>query len=84
MLRAPFAILIDSLSYLVSALFVFLIRRPEPPVVPHDAAADGPKPSMRQEIAVGLRYVTGPPLAALHRRDDRDLELLRQRRWARS
>ena len=26
---------------------------------PHDEAAHGPKPSMRQEIAVGLRYVTG-------------------------
>ena len=31
---------------------------PEPPVEPHDEAT-GPKPSMRQEIAVGLRYVTG-------------------------
>ena len=51
--------ILDSLSYLVSAFFVFLIRRPEPPVAPHDEEAHGPKPSMRQEIAVGLRYVTG-------------------------
>jgi MFS family permease len=58
-LRAPFAMVIDALSYLWSGVFVFLIRRPEPPVVPHDPAADGPKPSMRREIAVGLRYVTG-------------------------
>jgi MFS family permease len=58
-LRAPFAMVIDALSYLWSALFVFLIRRQEPPVVPHDTTNDGPKPSMRQEIAVGLRYVTG-------------------------
>ncbi|HEU0243188.1 MAG TPA: MFS transporter [Candidatus Limnocylindrales bacterium] len=59
LLKAPFAMLLDSLSYLVSAIFVFFIRRPEPPVVPHDEAAHGPKPSMRQEIAVGVRYVTG-------------------------
>src|SRR5437762_10165326 len=30
---APFAILVDSLSFVLSAFFVFLIRRPEPPVV---------------------------------------------------
>jgi MFS family permease len=59
LLKAPFAMLLDSLSYLVSAVFVFFIRRPEPPVIPHDEEAHGPKPSMRQEIAVGLRYVTG-------------------------
>ena len=57
--KAPFAMAIDAVSYLWSAVFVFLIRRPEPPVVPHDEAADGPKPSMRSEIAVGLRYVGG-------------------------
>jgi len=57
--RAPFAMLIDSLSYLVSALFLTWIRRPEPPVEAHDEAAHGPKPSMREEVAVGLRYVTG-------------------------
>ncbi len=59
LLRAPFAMVIDSISYFISALFVFLIRRPEPPVVPHDETVAGPKPSMRREIAVGLRYVTG-------------------------
>jgi MFS family permease len=57
--RAPFAMIVDAVSYLWSAFFVFLIRRPEPPVVPHDEEAHGPKPSMRQEISVGLRYVTG-------------------------
>lgn len=61
LLRAPFAMLLDSVSYVVSAVFVFFIRRPEPPVEPHDEAVHGPKPSMRQEIAVGLRYVTGHP-----------------------
>ena len=59
LLKAPFAMVLDSLSYLWSALFLLWIRRPEPPVEPHDEAAHGPKPSMRQEIAVGLRYVTG-------------------------
>ena len=56
--KAPFAIVLDALSFLVSALFVFWIRRAEPPIEPHDEAT-GPKPSMRAEIAVGLRYVTG-------------------------
>jgi MFS family permease len=59
LLNAPFAMVLDSLSYLWSALFLLWIRRPEPPVEPHDEEAHGPKPSMRQEIAVGLRYVTG-------------------------
>ena len=59
--RAPFAMIIDSVSYLISALFLTWIRRPEPPVEAHDEAAHGPKPSMRQEIAVGLRYVTRHP-----------------------
>jgi MFS family permease len=58
-LRAPFAMVLDAISYFVSAVFLTWIRRPEPPVEPHDEEAHGPKPSMRQEIAVGLRYVTG-------------------------
>ena len=59
LLKAPFAMLIDSVSYAISAIFVFFIRRPEPPVVAHDEEVHGPKPSMREEIGVGLRYVTG-------------------------
>ena len=59
--RAPFAMVLDSLSYLWSAAFILWIRRPEPPVPVHDVAADGPRPSMRTEIAAGLRYVTGQP-----------------------
>jgi MFS family permease len=57
--KAPFAMTLDALSYLWSAAFLFWIRKPEPPVEAHDEAIHGPKPSMRQEIAVGLRYVTG-------------------------
>jgi MFS family permease len=59
LVTAPFAMLIDSLSYLWSAAFLFWIRRPEPPIEPHDEAVHGPKPSMRREIAAGLRYVGG-------------------------
>lgn len=58
LLRAPFAILLDAASFVFSAIFVFWIRRPEPPIEPHDVAT-GPRPSMRDEIVVGLRYVTG-------------------------
>jgi MFS family permease len=54
---APFAILLDAISYAASALFVSWIRRPEPPPVVHDTT--GPRPSMRAEIVVGLRYVMG-------------------------
>ncbi len=59
LLRAPLAMALDALSYLWSAIFVFWIRRPEPSIEPHDEAALGPKPSMRREISVGLRYVSG-------------------------
>jgi MFS family permease len=55
---APFAILLDAISFVVSGLFVLLIRKPEPrPERP--AAADGSSPGMRKEIAEGLRYVLG-------------------------
>jgi len=57
--RAPFAMVLDAVSYVVSALFLTWIRRPEPPIEVHDTVADGPKPSMRQEVSIGLRYVLG-------------------------
>jgi MFS family permease len=59
LLKAPLAILVDSLSYLGSAVFVFLIRRHEPEPVHPDVAAGGERPRMRQDIAQGLRYVAG-------------------------
>jgi MFS family permease len=49
------AILADALSYLGSALFIFLIRKKEPPV--KAPGPDGQKPKMRREIGEGLRYV---------------------------
>ena len=42
LLKAPFAIVLDSLSFVWSAFFVFLIRRPEPPVA-HDPATRRPE-----------------------------------------
>ena len=57
--KAPFAMILDAISYFVSAIFLTWIRRPEPPIEAHDEVAQGPRPSMRSEIAVGLRYVTG-------------------------
>lgn len=55
---APLAIIADAVSYVGSALFVFLIRRPEPPVEVHP---DG-KQTIRTEVAQGLRYVLKQPL----------------------
>lgn len=62
-LTAPVAILLDSLSYVVSGLFVWAIRRPEPPPERGRAeqTADGPRTSMRHEIAEGLTYVGTHP-----------------------
>ena len=53
---APFAILIDALSFVVSALFMFAIRRHETAPVPQ-LNEQGERPSMRSEIVQGLRYV---------------------------
>jgi MFS family permease len=57
---APLAIALDSLSYLVSALSVLAIRRPERK--PERRVDDlGRHVPMRTEIAEGLRYVTRHP-----------------------
>jgi MFS family permease len=61
LVTAPFAILLDSLSFLVSAFFVFLIRRPEPPVVHHLDESGKPKASIVAEVRDGLRFVLGHP-----------------------
>lgn len=57
--KAPIAILADAISYVGSAFFVLLIRRHEPEPVHPDVAAGGERPSMRHDIAQGLRYVLG-------------------------
>jgi MFS family permease len=58
---APFAILIDALSFVASALFMVAIRRQEsaPEPVLNER---GERPSMRSEIVEGLRYVGRQPL----------------------
>jgi MFS family permease len=53
---APFAILLDALSFVVSALFLFAIRRHETAPEPQ-LNEQGERPSMRSEIVQGLRYV---------------------------
>jgi len=54
---APFAILIDAISFVVSAISLMLIRRPEPPRPPRTS----PTP-IRQEILEGLRLVRQHPV----------------------
>ena len=54
---AAMAVALDSLSFLVSAFFLLLIRRPEPDprfTAPREPDVRGP--GMRREITVGLRY----------------------------
>ena len=58
LLRAPYAIAVDSASFLVSAVFVAGIRTAEPDPEP---AADDER-TMRRSIAVGLRYVLQHPV----------------------
>ncbi|HVD00131.1 MAG TPA: MFS transporter [Candidatus Dormibacteraeota bacterium] len=53
---AAMAVAVDSASYLLSALAVLLIRKPEP------TAAPGPRASFRTELAEGLRFVFGSPV----------------------
>jgi MFS family permease len=55
---APYAVLVDSLSFLASGLFILRIRKQEQ--APQRAAAEGaPKPSMWVELKEGLRFVLG-------------------------
>jgi MFS family permease len=56
LITAPIAILFDALSFLVSALSVWLIRRPEP------APATPPAHHLRQETVAGLRFIFRHPM----------------------
>jgi MFS family permease len=58
-LRAPYAFLLDALSFLVSAAFVFTIRRPEPPLERHVDESGVARESIVSEIRQGLRFVLG-------------------------
>ncbi len=54
---APLTILIDAASFLASAVSLGLIRKPEPRLVPSHE-----QPSLRREIAEGLRALFGTPV----------------------
>ncbi len=60
LLRAPFAVLFDAISFLVSGLFVLAIRNREENV-PTRAERRAAKSSMKTELAEGLRWVLGNP-----------------------
>jgi MFS family permease len=61
LVRAPLAIVADSLSFVGSAFFVWRIRRSETQPVRAEAAPGSRGPGMRAEIGDGLRYVLGHP-----------------------
>jgi MFS family permease len=56
-LSAPIALVIDSVSYLVSALFIGWVRVTEPPPIPDENAGN-----VRTQIAEGLRLVAATPV----------------------
>ena len=59
-LTAPYAVLVDALSFVASGLFILGIRKPEEP--PERATAeDGTRPSFWAEVKEGLRFVLGNP-----------------------
>lgn len=55
---APAAILLDAISFVLSAVFLFWIRKPETPPVREEGA---PRPSMLREAKEGLGYVLRNP-----------------------
>ena len=94
LLTAPFAVILDAISYFVSAILILAIRRPERATTPIPASAGalaedglespsgavsiaaetsvasattvghaiaGEQPSVRREVAEGLRFVLGHP-----------------------
>jgi MFS family permease len=56
---APYAVLVDAVSFLSSALFVLRIRKQEE--APTTTSEDGTRTSMRTELTEGLRFVLGNP-----------------------
>ena len=57
LVSAPFAILVDAISFIVSAVSLLLIRAPEPSHPPRET-----RTRIVQEIAVGLRSVRHHPI----------------------
>jgi len=58
-LTAPYAVLVDALSFVASGAFLLGIKKPEPR--PERAMVAGRKASMRHELKEGLRLVLGNP-----------------------
>jgi hypothetical protein len=58
---APFAVLADALSFVVSAVSLWLIRAPEAAPAPA-GAPDAPPEGVRRAIVAGLRVVGGDPV----------------------
>ena len=58
-LTAPYAVLVDAISFLGSGLFLLGIRKPED--APVRATVDGRKTSLWTELKEGLRFVLGNP-----------------------
>jgi hypothetical protein len=59
LITAPYAVLVDAISFLGSGLFLLGIRKHEEP--PARETADGSKPSLWTELKEGLRFVLGNP-----------------------
>ena len=57
-ITAPYAILLDAFSFLISAIFMLRIRKHE--TLP-ERAEGAPKPKMWPEVKEGLRWVVGHP-----------------------
>jgi MFS family permease len=58
-LTAPYAVLVDALSFVASGAFLLGIKKPEPR--PERTTVDGRKTTMRHELKEGLRFVLGNP-----------------------
>jgi MFS family permease len=58
-LTAPLAILLDAISFVGSAIFVFAIRKHEPSPDRHVDEHGRRRVGLRHEVAEGLRYVLG-------------------------
>jgi MFS family permease len=58
-LTAPYAVLVDALSFVASGAFLLGIRKEEPK--PEPATVDGRRAGMRHELKEGLRFVLGNP-----------------------
>jgi MFS family permease len=64
LLTAPLAVIVDAVSYLASALFVFAIRGSEPPIPPSEGLRGSRVERLRgfgTEIREGVAYVLGHP-----------------------